>query len=94
MFLYFLSPHCSCAKTRKKDVANIKDHPFFNGINWEELQVKKPPPPFHIHKKNPETIQKNKMELEEITDRTKSVKAKDQEKFVGFSFVSEEWRTL
>lgn len=85
---------CKDPKTRKKDVANIKDHPFFNEINWEELDVEEPTPPFPKGRKNPRTIQIKRMELEEITDKEKAVTDDEQKLFTDFPFISDKWKAL
>ncbi|GCB75870.1 hypothetical protein scyTo_0017396, partial [Scyliorhinus torazame] len=41
----------------KEDFAEIKSHPFFDVINWEDLDQKEIPPPFNPNVAGPEDLQ-------------------------------------
>ncbi|XP_040197440.1 protein kinase C theta type-like [Rana temporaria] len=42
---------CKDPQVRKEEVAKIREDPFFNEINWKEVEAREAPPPFSIRRK-------------------------------------------
>ncbi|CAI2168799.1 11740_t:CDS:10 [Funneliformis geosporum] len=75
------------------DAEDIKRHPFFKGVNWEDMLAKKVPPPFYPSISSP-TDTSNfddefTSEVPVLTPVHSHLKSEAQEEFKGFSYVSE-----
>ncbi|XP_040198498.1 protein kinase C delta type-like [Rana temporaria] len=87
---------------RKNFIANIQDHPFFNGINWKELEAGEAPPPISIRRKGFRDFTRKKLKPEDLMNNINSdgdpiepsISAEEQKMFDGFSFVSDEWKAM
>ncbi|XP_040207986.1 protein kinase C delta type-like [Rana temporaria] len=78
---------------RKEAVANIRQHPFFNGVNWEEVEARKTPPPF-ANQLSPMEMTASVIELEDLVKHQQPISDTKQKLFNGFSFVSDAWRAM
>ncbi|KAF9935044.1 Serine/threonine kinase [Linnemannia zychae] len=77
----------------KTDAEEIKRHPFFKGVNWQDILDKKVPPPFFPKVRGP-TDTSNfdsefTREIPVLTPVHSHLTANDQANFQGFSYVAE-----
>ncbi|CAG8437090.1 2387_t:CDS:10 [Funneliformis caledonium] len=75
------------------DAEDIKRHPFFKGVNWDDMLAKKVPPPFYPSISSP-TDTSNfddefTREVPVLTPVHSHLNSEAQEEFKGFSYVSE-----
>ncbi|XP_040202898.1 serine/threonine-protein kinase Sgk2-like [Rana temporaria] len=86
---------CKDQKKRKVYIAKIRNHRFFRGINWEKLEAGKTHAPFAERRKDlVEEMVKTTLDLYERIGYRWKLGKKEQEQFMGFSFVSEEWKAI
>ncbi|XP_040210212.1 protein kinase C delta type-like [Rana temporaria] len=83
---------CKDQNRRKKAVANIRQHPFLDGVNWEEVEALKTLPPFAMQS-SPMKITESVIKLEDLEEQMPDSDI-DQRWFNGFSFVSDAWRAM
>lgn len=77
----------------KTDAEEIKRHPFFKGVNWQDILDKKVPPPFFPKVRGP-TDTSNfdsefTREIPVLTPVHSHLTSNDQANFQGFSYVAE-----
>ncbi|KAG0090897.1 Serine/threonine kinase [Podila epicladia] len=77
----------------KTDAEEIKRHPFFKGVNWQDILDKKVPPPFFPKVRGP-TDTSNfdaefTREIPVLTPVHSHLTVNDQANFQGFSYVAE-----
>ncbi|XP_040184662.1 protein kinase C theta type-like [Rana temporaria] len=81
----------------KATFRNIRNHPFFRGLNWEEVEARETRPPFFVHRKGLRHITRQKIPLDvllydkNIPDEMENLK---QKLYDGFSFESDQWRAI
>ncbi|XP_073488768.1 protein kinase C delta type-like [Aquarana catesbeiana] len=92
---------CKDPCRRNDFIADIQDHPFFNGINWKELEAGKAPPPFFVQRKGFRNLTRETIEPEDLMNNMNDwgnpmdpISAEKQKLFDGFSFVSDEWKAM
>ncbi|KAI3642421.1 hypothetical protein MP228_011976 [Amoeboaphelidium protococcarum] len=78
------------------DAADIKAHPYFAGVNWEDMLAKKIPPPFIPQIKHDRDVsnfdEEFTREMPVLTPIQNELHEADQEEFKGFTYVAE-WLT-
>lgn len=74
------------------DAADVKAHPYFRGVNWEDIMQKRIPPPFVPkikHQKDVSNFDKEfTRELPVLTPMQSTLLEADQEEFRDFSYVA------
>ncbi|XP_040198096.1 serine/threonine-protein kinase Sgk1-like [Rana temporaria] len=80
-------------KLLKETIRNIRNHPFFRGINWEEVEAKETRPPFFVRRKGLRHIRRQKIPLDDLLD-DEDITDEMQMLFDGFSFESDQWRAI
>ncbi|XP_063313119.1 protein kinase C delta type-like [Pelobates fuscus] len=87
---------CKTPSKRLGHKGNIRKHPFFKSINWEELEAGRLVPPF-LPCTTSSHVSKETMSVEEAISQVKTVQkpinAKDQKLFDGFTYVNPKWIT-
>lgn len=77
----------------RRDAQDIKSHPYFRGINWEDVVNKKITPPCKpriLHQKDVSNFDEEfTRELPVLTPLQNDLKKADQEQFRGFTYVAE-----
>ncbi|KAF9560754.1 Serine/threonine kinase [Mortierella alpina] len=77
----------------KTDAEEIKRHPFFKGVNWQDILDKKIPPPFFPKVRGPTDTSNFDVEFTReipvLTPVHSHLTANDQANFQGFSYVAE-----
>ncbi|CAG8631517.1 8397_t:CDS:2, partial [Paraglomus occultum] len=77
----------------KGDAEEIKRHPFFKGVNWDDMLAKKVPPPFYPTISSPtDTSNFDKeftSEIPMLTPINSRLGANSQEEFREFSYVAD-----
>ncbi|KAI1298499.1 Serine/threonine kinase [Mortierella claussenii] len=77
----------------KTDAEEIKRHPFFKGVNWQDILDKKVPPPFFPKVRGPTDTSNFDVEFTReipvLTPVHSHLTANDQANFQGFSYVAE-----
>ncbi|CAB4431148.1 unnamed protein product [Rhizophagus irregularis] len=75
------------------DAEEIKRHPFFKGVNWDDMLAKKVPPPFYPSISSPTDTsnfdEEFTREVPVLTPVHSHLNAEAQEEFKGFSYVSD-----
>ncbi|CAO3647232.1 unnamed protein product [Cunninghamella echinulata] len=75
------------------DAADIRAHPFFRGVNWDDMLAKRVPPPFYPTVNGPlDTSNFDELFTSErpaLTPIPGGMTRGDQEEFVQFSYVAE-----
>ncbi|XP_073434361.1 protein kinase C theta type-like [Dendrobates tinctorius] len=88
---------CNSPEKRQVLCSNLKGHPFFSPINWEELEAGRSRPPFTM---TPiPVMETNKQtELHQVMSDTEAQKPpvtpEDQRLFCGFSYMSKRWKSI
>ncbi|XP_040203745.1 probable serine/threonine-protein kinase pkgA [Rana temporaria] len=85
---------CKDQNERKAGVSNIRQHRFFNGINWEEVEAGEGRPPFHVPRSGMRNLTRKEKELKYLPRPGLSILPKEQRQFNGISFVCDEWKTI
>merc|ERR1712088_131407 len=98
----YLAPEVLQKKPKKRlgsgfdDFQEIKDHPFFNSINWDDLLEKKITPPFNPNVKDEQDLSMidNQFKDEPLPNSVvnpmpmkQHMLPNNNEEFVGFSYV-------
>ncbi|KAF9964470.1 Serine/threonine kinase [Mortierella alpina] len=77
----------------KTDAEEIKRHPFFKGVNWQDILDKKIPPPFFPKVRGPTDTSNFDVEFTReipvLTPVHSHLTVNDQANFQGFSYVAE-----
>ncbi|KAG0018888.1 Serine/threonine kinase [Entomortierella chlamydospora] len=77
----------------KTDAEEIKRHPFFKGVNWQDILDKKVPPPFFPKVRSPTDTSNFDVEFTReipvLTPVHGHLTATDQANFQGFSYVAD-----
>ncbi|XP_040187894.1 protein kinase C delta type-like [Rana temporaria] len=84
---------CKSEKFYKETIRNIRNHPFFRGINWEEVEARETRPPFNVSRKGLRHITRQKISLDDILGNY-DVPDEMQMLFDSFSFESDQWRAM
>ncbi|XP_073468408.1 protein kinase C delta type-like [Aquarana catesbeiana] len=92
---------CKDPCRRNDFIADIQDHPFFNGINWKEVEAGEARPPIFVRRKGFRNLTREKINPEDLMNNMdysgrpmKPLSAEEQKLFDGFSFVSEKWKSM
>ncbi|XP_040197899.1 protein kinase C theta type-like [Rana temporaria] len=72
---------------------NIRNHPFFRGLNWEEVEARETRPPFFVRQKGLRHITRQKIPLDVLLN-DKNIPDEKQKLYDGFSFESDQWRAI
>ncbi|CAG8562747.1 23489_t:CDS:10 [Dentiscutata erythropus] len=77
----------------KSDAEEIKRHPFFKGVNWDDMLAKKVPPPFYPTIASPTDTSNFDEEFTKeepvLTPVNSKLTMENQEEFTNFSYVSD-----
>ncbi|CAG8843010.1 1661_t:CDS:2, partial [Racocetra persica] len=77
----------------KSDAEEIKRHPFFKGVNWDDMLSKKVPPPFYPTISSPADTSNFDEEFTRedpvLTPVHSKLTMENQEEFLHFSYVSD-----
>ncbi|XP_077133711.1 uncharacterized protein LOC143788168 [Ranitomeya variabilis] len=88
---------CKSPEKRQEVCSNLKGHPFFSTINWEELEAGRSRPPFTMTP-IPVLETSKQMELDQVMSGTEAQKPpitpEDQQLFCGFSYISNRWKNI
>ncbi|KAJ3217237.1 Serine/threonine kinase [Dinochytrium kinnereticum] len=75
----------------KTDSEEIKRHPYFKGVIWEDVLIKKNPPPFYPSITSPTDVsnfdEEFTKEMPVLTPCNSVLSAADQEEFRGFTYI-------
>ncbi|KAJ3196472.1 Serine/threonine kinase [Irineochytrium annulatum] len=75
----------------KGDAEDIKRHPYFKGVNWDEVLALKHPPPFYPTISSPTDVsnfdEEFTKEMPVLTPCNSVLSAADQEEFRGFTYI-------
>ncbi|XP_077117058.1 protein kinase C delta type-like [Ranitomeya variabilis] len=88
---------CKSPKKRQYICSNLKGHPFFSPINWEELEAGRSRPPFTM---TPIPVLKTSKQIElhqvmsGIEAQKPPITPEDQRLFCGFSYISNRWKSI
>ncbi|KAI8843596.1 kinase-like domain-containing protein [Chytridium lagenaria] len=73
----------------KTDAEEIKKHPYFKGVNWDDILLKRNPPPFYPSISSPTDVsnfdEEFTKEMPVLTPCNSVLSAADQEEFRGFT---------
>ncbi|XP_077133712.1 protein kinase C delta type-like [Ranitomeya variabilis] len=88
---------CKSPEKRQDVCSNLKGHPFFSPINWEELEAGRSRPPFTMTP-IPVLETSKQMELHQVMSGIEAQKPpitpEDQRLFCGFSYISNRWKNI
>lgn len=82
---------CKNHHMRKCVVINIRDHPFFQGVDWEEVEKNSDDPKIYGLRNSLRIMAQHKIALESFMDQEKAISPKEQRLFDGFEFLCDEW---
>ncbi|XP_073474294.1 protein kinase C delta type-like [Aquarana catesbeiana] len=93
---------CKDPCRRNDFIADIQDHPFFNGINWKEVEAGEARPPFFVQRKGFRNFTRERIKPEDLMNNIDcdgdpiepSISAEEQQLYNGFSFVSDTWKAI
>ncbi|XP_077341354.1 protein kinase C delta type-like [Lithobates pipiens] len=78
---------------RRMDLQDVQEHPFFQGINWTEVELGQSPPISHLlslpSPKAPLHQKFNMAYIMASEERKTSITSEDQRLFINFKFMSE-----
>ncbi|XP_077133751.1 protein kinase C theta type-like [Ranitomeya variabilis] len=88
---------CKSPEKRQDVCSNLKGHPFFSTINWEELEAGRSRPPFTMTP-IPILETSKQMELDQVMSGIEAqeppITPEDQQLFCGFSYISNRWKSI
>ncbi|XP_077134868.1 protein kinase C delta type-like [Ranitomeya variabilis] len=88
---------CKSPEKRQDVCSNLKGHPFFSTINWEELEAGRSRPPFTMTP-IPILETSKQMELDQVMSGTEAqeppITPEDHQLFCGFSYISNRWKSI
>ncbi|XP_073437966.1 protein kinase C theta type-like [Dendrobates tinctorius] len=88
---------CKSPEKRQVVCSNLKGHPFFSPISWEELEAGRSRPPFTMTP-IPVMETSKQIELYQVMSGTEAQKPpitpEDQRLFCGFSYISKRWKSI
>ncbi|XP_077133609.1 protein kinase C theta type-like [Ranitomeya variabilis] len=88
---------CKSPEKRQDFCSNLKGHPFFSPINWEELETERSRPPFTM---KPIRVLKTSKQIElhqvmsGIEAQKPPITLEEQRLFCGFSYISNRWKNI
>uniref|UniRef100_A0A8C5QGB6 Uncharacterized protein n=1 Tax=Leptobrachium leishanense TaxID=445787 RepID=A0A8C5QGB6_9ANUR len=87
---------CKNPSKRLGKRGNIRNHPFFKSIDWNELEAGRVNPPFSLcTTSSPQTEDVlRKSEVLCAGDESERISPKDQRRFIGFSYISPKWMDM
>ncbi|XP_063291680.1 protein kinase C delta type-like [Pelobates fuscus] len=88
---------CKIPSERLGKNVNIRDHPFFQSIDWKELEAGRVTPPSSLCRASSESLEESgSIELELSSDESseESLDSEDQKLFDGFSYINPKWIDL
>ncbi|XP_073474311.1 protein kinase C theta type-like [Aquarana catesbeiana] len=72
---------CKEPDERERAIADIEHHPFFQGINWEELAAGETDPPFPVRRKSHRKQRRTIINLEDVMNPEEAIS--DQEEAIS-----------
>ncbi|XP_068129883.1 protein kinase C theta type-like [Hyperolius riggenbachi] len=86
---------CKDKRERQELVSNLRDHPFFRGIDWEEMSAGRatPPPAMRIA---PPELPTKRLDMDQVIPPFLRRRRPHwrQRMFRNFSYISDRWRAL
>ncbi|CAH2222269.1 kinase C delta type isoform X3 [Pelobates cultripes] len=88
---------CKIPSDRLGKNGNIRDHPFFQSIDWKELEARRTIPPSILRTTSSESLEESgsiELKLSSKDSSEKSLDSEDQRLFDGFSYINPKWINL
>ncbi|XP_063312442.1 protein kinase C delta type-like [Pelobates fuscus] len=85
---------CKIPSDRLGKNGNIRDHPFFQSIDWKELEARRTTPPSILRTTSSESLEESgsmDLKLSSKDSSEESLDSEDQRLFDGFSYINPKW---